>query len=121
MKKRVIERTEITLAYSGGKDEPERGIFRNFPIDPEFTSELMIAIASDDDPVRVRWDAGRHGKPQVHLGGTPRALEELGRYLIALARLDTRDREPSTSLDDVQNADGGTVRLIPRRLPPTVT
>ena len=107
---------KITLLYSGGRDEPKKGIFRNFPIDPKFTSELVIAIASDDDPALVRWDVKRHGRPQVHLAGTARALEELGRYLIALALLDSEDPEPSASLEDVRNADGGTVRLIPRRI-----
>lgn len=118
MSKRVKNRVEIDLEYSGGKDEPEKRIFRNFPIEPEFTSELVIAIAGDDDPARVRWDVPRCGRPQVHLSGTARALEALGRYLIALARLETKDPEPSASLDDVRNADGGTVRFLPRRLGP---
>lgn len=113
-----ISRVEIALVYSDGKDEPEKGIFRNVPIDPEFTSELVIAIAGDEDPARVRWDIQRYGRPQVHLAGTARALDALGRYLIALARLETKDPEPSASLDDVRNADGGTVRFLPRRLGP---
>jgi hypothetical protein len=106
---------EISLQYSGGKDEPEKRVFRNFPIDPAFSSELVIAIASDNDPGGVRWDSSSHGRPQVHLAGSARALEELGRYLIALARLETKDPDPSTSLE-VSNADGGTARLLPRRI-----
>lgn len=116
MKTRVVKRIELELQYSGGKDDPSRGIYRNYPIAPPFVSELAISIAGDEDPARVRWQVERLGRPQVHLAGTPRALEELGRYLIALARLETDDPEPSGSLDGIQNPDGGTVRLLPRRL-----
>lgn len=117
--RRIVHRIEVALEYTGGKDQPERGIFRNYPVDPKHTGELVIAIRSEQDPVRDRpYNPAQHGAPQVHLAGTPRALEELGRYFIALARLDSDDPEPSGSLDNVRNADGGTLRVIPRRLPP---
>ncbi len=105
----------VRLAYSAGRDDPARGIFRRMPIDPLFTDELTIAIRSDEAP-EARWSGTVGDRPQVHLAGTARALDELGRYLIALARLETEDREPYTSLDDVQLADGGTVRFLPRRI-----
>jgi hypothetical protein len=109
--------TEIVLEYTGGRDEPERGVFRNFPVDPEFTSELIVAVRSDEDPADRHWrQAVTGGRLQVHLAGSSRALEELGRYLIALARLQTADPEPHASLDDVRDADGGVLRLLTRRV-----
>lgn len=109
--------TTIKLAYSDGNDEPERGVFRRHPVDPEFVSELVVAIRGEMDPARVRWDSLGLGPPQVHLAGSARALEALGVHLIALARQDTAQLEPSSSIDEVCNADGGSMRLIVRRLP----
>lgn len=108
-----VNRVSIDLRYSGGKDDPEHGIYRNIPIEPDHTSELSVAIRSIGD------GAGVPGNPQqlqVHLIGTARALESLGCFLVALARLSTTDPEPYGSLDDVQNVDGGTLRLLPRRV-----
>lgn len=117
MTRRNDDRVEIVLAYTGGEDEPERGVFRNYPVEPRHTDELVVAIRSEEDPIaNVPYNAALHGAPQVHLAGSPRALEEFGKFLIALARLKTADPEPSLSLDDVINADGGTLRLLPRRI-----
>jgi hypothetical protein len=86
---------------------------------PALGEELMIAIR---DHPEWEHEAGEPVYPdnpsqlQIHLVGTARALEALGTYLIALARLDTENPEPSPSLDDVHHADGGTIRLLPRRV-----
>ena len=111
MTNRRTERISIALEYHAGKDEPERGVFRNFPVDPKHTNELTIAIRPDLNP-----DGETVRGVQVHLIGNSRSLEELGRYLISMARLVTSDPEPYGSFDDVRNADGGTIRLLPRRL-----
>jgi hypothetical protein len=117
MTKRTRVVRKVVLEYRLGKEEPQRGIFRNAPVDPRYTGELLIAIRSDEDPLGKPWCTDdRDARPQVHLVGSARALEELGRYLIALARLKTADPEPYGSFDRVGNADGGTVRLLPRRL-----
>lgn len=105
----------VVLEYTRGADEPAKGIFRRFPVSPRFADELVLGIAGEDDPARVRWDAAQ-GPPQVHLAGTPRAFEELGTFLIALARLQTQDPAPSTSLSDVRFDQGGHARLIVHRL-----
>lgn len=107
-------RAEIDLLYTGGEDRPAKGIFRNQVVEPKYTDELTIAVRSNVNMPQA-WPGDNAHQPQVHLAGSARALEELGRYLIALARLNTRDPEPFGSLDDVHNADGGTVRLLPRR------
>jgi hypothetical protein len=54
---------------------------------------------------------------QVHIVGTSRGLEALGTYLIALARVDSSDPEPYGSFDDIPLSGGGTIRLLPRRVP----
>jgi len=102
----------ITLEYtSTGKDEPPR-VYRNFPVPPANTNELLLMMRPFDHRVEEHlYDAGRHGRPYVTIEGTPRALEELGRYLIALARLETANERPDVHLDDVASADGGTAHL----------
>jgi len=108
---------ELSLEYLAGRDEPQRGIYRNFPVEPKHTRELSIAIRSNRDPAGITPDnRARYGKPQIHLAGTARALEAFGRYLIALARLETADPEPYDSFDAVRNVDGGTIRLLTRRI-----
>lgn len=109
------KKIQLELLYTGGHDDPERGVFRNQVIEPKHTSELVVAVRSDTDP-SAAWTAASGVRPQIHLAGSARALEELGRYLVALARLESADPEPYGSLEDVRNADGGTVRLLPRRL-----
>lgn len=115
MSDQVTQSAVVELVYSGGKDEPGRSIFRNHPVQPAFTNELLVAVRSNADPSQ-HIDLDEFGGVQVHVAGTPRVLEELGRYLIALARLQTADPEPYGSFDDVKYADGGTMRLLPRRL-----
>ena len=112
---------ELTLEYRVGLDEPNRGIYRNAVELPKHSSELTLivqdpkesAIGNIDDP-------DLDLRPQVHLLGSAPALEELGRYLVALARLETADPEPYGSIDDVRDGSGGTMRLLPRRISPEV-
>jgi hypothetical protein len=114
MTKRVQVRAEVELEYWTGTDIPGQR-YLNMPVDPDFTNELEVAIRFDDleaDP-RVRIQGDR--RPQVNLVGSPRALEAFGRYLIALARLDSADPDPHEHFEDVRNADGGTVHLIVHR------
>jgi hypothetical protein len=113
MSERVDVPTQVLLQYWRGKDEPGR-LYQNAPVEPEFTEELIIALRHDDgegDPRAPLID----GAAQVHLSGTPRALESFGRYLIALARLETADPDPHEHFEEVQNADGGNVHLIVHR------
>ena len=81
------ESVQLSLGYTGGTDEPSKGIFRNQPVEPEFMNELVMAVRSDASPERdwSGWPAG--DSPQIHIAGTKRALESLGTYLIALAQL----------------------------------
>ena len=104
----------VRLAYSTGRDEPERGIFRNQAVEPNDGAGLLIAYLELDETSDVFPDNPR--QRQVHLVGTGPALEALGTYLIALARLEGADPEPYGSFDEVRFERGGTIRLLPRRV-----
>lgn len=110
---RETERVTVELEYLRGMDSPEQGVFRNHAIVPDLGGKLMIAVRQLDELTDFP-DNPR--QTQVHLVGTPDGLEMLGKHLIALARLRTADPEPYTSMDEVRNADGGTIRLLPRRV-----
>lgn len=108
---------EIELEYWGSNDG-ERTTRISMPVAPRHSDELLIALRSDeteDDPRRPL----TQDRPQVHFAGTPRALEEFGRYLIALARLPSNDSDLHEHFEGVQNDEGGTVHLIVRRLKPS--
>ncbi len=105
----------VTLSYVAGEEDPERGIFGRRPLDPDFTDEIGIAVYPDDGTTGVS-EFLRSTPLQVQLSGTPRALEALGTYLIALARLETADLNPHEHFEDVRNVyAGGTLHLIVRR------
>lgn len=114
MTNRVRVPTEVELEYYAGTDVPGK-TYVNMPVDPDFTEELTLTIRLDDLDADPRVDVLGGRRPQINLAGTPRALEALGRYLIALARLNTADPDPHEHFEDVRNSDGGTVHLIVRR------
>ena len=114
MSERITITAQLPLEYWVG-EERAGVVYQNAPVDPEHTDEIVIGLRSDEDgadPQAPLLD----GRPQVHLAGTPRALEALGRYLVSLARLQTLDDEFHEHFEGVQNDDGGTVHLIVRRL-----
>ena len=113
MTKRVKVPTEVTLEYWSGKDVPGRK-YVNVPVDPEFTAELTLSISDDGEADPHACVLGGR-RPQVNFEGTPRALEEFGKYLIALARLKTADPNPHAHFEDVRDAYGDTAHLIVRR------
>ena len=85
-------------------------------VDPKFTDELQLAVYEDDDTLGVSTAIKQLGRLQVELAGSPRALEELGRFLIAMARMETDDPNIHDHFDDVQDADRETAHFIVRRL-----
>mgnify|MGYP001083900828 CR=1 FL=1 len=107
---------EIVLEYLTIEEKPEAGTYGNCPADPPFTDELEIGVYIDDDSIGPPTELV--GKPlQVRFAGTPRALEAFGKYLIALARLETANPSPHDHFENVKNEYGGTVHLITERLP----
>ena len=112
----VVEKSAtVTLAYVDGEEDAARGIFGRRPLDPEFTDEIGVAVYPDDESTAIT-GLLRSTPLQVQLSGSPRALEALGTYLIALARLETADPNPHEHFEDVRNVHaGGTLHLIVRR------
>src|SRR5262249_27399756 len=85
-----------------------------YPPPAKRPEELLVAVRDlepDDAPIFP----DNPTQFQVHLAGTAAALDALGKYLIALSRVRNTDPEPYESLNDVRNADGGTIRLLVRR------
>ena len=104
----------IRLHYETGRDEPERGIYRNQAIEPNEGGDLLIGYTQCAEPDDVFPE--NPYQRQVHLVGTAASLEALGTYLIALARLESAEPEVSGSFDEVRFDAGGTIRLLPRRV-----
>lgn len=114
MSKKQVQ-AEVVLEYWTTDEQPEIGKYGNCPVDPNYTDELEIGVYIDDNTVGAPPDL--IGKPlQVRLAGTARALEEFGRYLIALARLETGNPTPHDHFENVVNEHGGQVHLIAERL-----
>ena len=113
-KKQVM--VHLPLDYRVGRDEPARGIYRNSVEPPNHTAELIVKITPAAETFPSTEDSDLDLRTQVHIVGSSRALEELGRYLVALARLETADPEPYGSLDHIQDGNGGTLRVLPRRM-----
>lgn len=105
---------QLTLSYYTGVDDPVRGIFATRPVDPEYTSELQIGVYVDDESSGFPTELNEK-RLQVQLAGTSKALEALGTYLIALARLESPDPDPHEHFEDVADERGGTLHLIVRR------
>lgn len=86
-----------------------------WPVEPEFTNELRVDVYPDDDSPGL--PAELTGKRlQVQLAGSPRALTELGKYLIAFAQIETEGEDPHEHFEDVQNENGQPVHLIVGRI-----
>jgi len=85
-------------------------------VDPKYTDELQLAVYADDDTVGVPDAIKQLGRLQVDLGGSPRALQELGRFLIAMARMETNDPNVHDHLEDVRYGTNETAHLVLRRL-----
>jgi hypothetical protein len=107
---------ELPLDYRVGQDEPSTGTFRNSVVPPKYSKELTVTVQRPGELLGdLANDPELDLRPQVHIVGSARALEELGRYFIALARLHTADPSPYGSIEDIQDGAGGTLRLLPRR------
>ena len=115
MTREVHRPIELTLSYVMGRDDLAQGVFESRPLDPAYTGELTISVYTES---RERDDlpADRDSRLQVQFGGSARALEAFGTYLVALALLQTPDPEPHEHFEDVLGENGESVHLIVRRV-----
>ena len=114
MSRRIRIPASIALEYyesAGTKAKP----LERWLVDPKYVNELKLAVYQDDDSRGTTQTLSKRRRLQVQLGGTPRSLEALGRYLIAMARLNTDDPDFHDHFEQVQCENGGTVHLIVRR------
>jgi hypothetical protein len=115
MTKQIITPATIELESYQDINPPPGGV-NAWVINPEHTDELKIAVYQDESDTGTANKVLELGRLQVQLQGTSRALDEFGRFLISLARLETNDTDPHNHLEDVQYEPGGTVHLIVRRV-----
>jgi hypothetical protein len=115
MSERVQVPAKIELEYYR-RHESESEAPEMWLVDPDFTNELRITVYSDDDgSYGIPPELLKLGRLQVELEGSRRALESFGKYLIALARLETQDTDVHDHFEDVQSGAGETLHMIVRR------
>jgi hypothetical protein len=102
----TVKKIHRTLKFS--EVYTETGEYAGGGIDNSVSHiEDDMRVEITDDPI---WDndSGEFfssGRPQIHIGGTRRAFEELGVFLLALAHY--RPREPGYSMSfNLENAEG---------------
>lgn len=114
------EHVTLELQYAPAATQPDS--HGGQPMVPVRESELLVAIR-DHPEFASDVISGNPSQLQVRIVGTAVGLQDLGTYLIALARCPTTDPEPYEDFNEVANVDGGTVRLIVQRVaalpPPT--
>ena len=115
MTERIRVPLQIELEYDH-ESSPFPNVEYTWLVEPKFTSELRLAVYANDDTFGMPDAIKQLGRLQVELAGHPRALDELGRFLIAMARMETDDPNVHEHFEDVQYAANETVHFIVRRL-----
>lgn len=109
-----IRNETIELKYFSGVDDVARGVFATRPVDPEFTEEIVVGVYADDSET-MGFPAELEGVAlQISIAGSARALDELGRFLIALARAESLDPDPHEHFEEIRDERGGNLHLIIR-------
>jgi hypothetical protein len=105
---RIVERPKGV--FSGGVPDPVLGATLGFNVLPEAPSDVADSTVPAFE--------GYEGSLQVNLWGTGDDYRELGRYLLAIAELDTTaDPGFHQHHEDLQSGDGRTrINLIVRKL-----
>jgi hypothetical protein len=112
----VTQRTEtieVLLKYFDDVDEPEKGIFRSSVADPAYVDEILLWVQEKKEAGDSEDEDSISGVSSVNIGGSRRALYELGCYLIALSRFETKDMGYHDHFDEVASPpDESTCDLI---------
>lgn len=105
--KRRRETIQLHLNYRVERTESKQGVFRGGVVDPEFLGELAVWVYEQEVYSPELDDFVRNGKKSVNVGGSARALFELGRYLIALSRFDPgEDPHYHDHFEDLRQLEG---------------
>ena len=115
------KRVEIDLSFVGDGRiiEGPRGMFRGGVPDPELSDRFGFNMLPDDGGPAASPGLEPHaGSLQVNIWGTGADFRELGRYLLAIAELDTTvDPGFHQHHEDLRTEDGRTtVQLIVRKI-----
>lgn len=89
---------EIDIEYS--ECHTEYGLVR-LACPADDLSGLRIAVFPDEYLPDGCTDFESTGRHQVHISGTPKALQELGRFLVAISELAPLPREFVTHIDPI--------------------
>ena len=114
MKKK--EKVEITLEYYPSDFDEKAGIYYGGVEEPRYIDELLFDICEDEEFDEEKDDFVKSGKFQLVISGRDKALEELGKYLIAFSRYKTKDPDFHDHFDDIKNSNNeDAVNLIVRK------
>lgn len=115
--KKVSEVIELNLNYYIGKQDELKGIYNGKIEEPNYLDELAVDVFEDEIFDEESDDFVKTGKLQVSLSGSNRALEELGKFLIALSRYKTKDPSYHQHFDNINNSEGEEIiNLIFRKM-----
>lgn len=113
---------DLSFFGEGSVVEHPKGVFKGGVPDPVISSQLgfnvLPELPSDDADSTVPAFEGYEGSLQVNLWGTSDDYRALGRYLLAIAELDTAaDPGFHQHHEDIQSSDGRTrLNLIVRKV-----
>lgn len=121
-RKLITKNIELALNYRPEDEESEgykqNKVFRGGVKKPEYMQELSIDVYEDEIFDQKLDDFIETGKMHITLSGSDRALEELGKYLIALSRYITKDPSYHDHFDNVRNSNQEeAVNMIIRKQP----
>lgn len=104
--KKIREQVVVEIARWSGRSQPERGFFREGVVEPKKLSELAIWVEESRSFDLELGEFGDQDGWQVHIGGSRRALCELGVFLIGLSKFEPLDEGYHSHLEDLLKIDG---------------
>ncbi len=95
------EELTVTLQYHDGKDEPERRIFRSSVRAPKHVSELLMWVDREQEFDEAQSSSAAGERMQLNLCGSRRALYEMGCFLLAMSRFESKDPGYHEHFDEI--------------------
>ncbi|MEZ4699786.1 MAG: hypothetical protein R2834_05615 [Rhodothermales bacterium] len=116
--KKIVKEELLTLEYMQGRSRPEDGYFEGGVAGPQHLEQLGVCVQKELRLNMVTDEMEETGAMQVSISGNRDVLFNLGRYLVAVARLDTEDPDYHDHFDSLKHVNGcAPCRLIVRLEP----
>lgn len=113
MKKQKKE-IKLILEYVTGMQDKENGIYEGGVCEPKFLNELRIDVKNEEVFDQDEDSFIETGRKDIHIVGSHRALEELGKYFIALSNYQTDDPDYHDHFESIPNSNNDSyVNIIP--------